>query len=262
VVPPAWTRERAVAAFAAQRAAAVEALCGAGYSTGEVDTIIAASRDVIGVRARNAYVADKALGATRLAGVPDLPADVAWPTRDGYGFDFVGQLAMADLAALDVHDALPHDGVLSLFTGHDITEESEHQLDHRIALYRAPVWPLEPPDGAAKPCGVDFEPVFTLPPPWSSWDHPLSRTDRYLDVHDSIYHWTADPVYPQSGLLGFDRPHESALAGGELMLVRLDDGEGIPYAFFESCTLCFVIAAPALARWDLAAVRSFEGASV
>ncbi len=271
---PTCTRARAAAAYAAQRDDVARVLRDAGYAPRDVDILLATGRDVIGLRARKGRVADGRVGASRLGGLPDLPAGVAWPARDGYMFDFVGQIALADLAALDIHDLLPHDGLLSLFAGHDVTPTSEWQLDVRVAHRSDALTPrdtlapalgdtgerprhLRPP----KPHGIELVPAYYLPPPWSTWLPELTRTDRYLDVHDAIYQLTGEPRFPLGGLLGFDRPHEHALAVDERMLVRLDAGEA-PYAFIESANLCFVIGGDALARWDLTAVRAYEGASI
>jgi hypothetical protein len=259
----------ALETVATQREHARAALQTAQLPAADIDALMGAGRDVIALRTRNARAPDKKPGATRLGGVPDLPTGVGWPSRDGYEYDFVGQLRMEDLATLDVHSLLPHDGVLSFFAGHDITPSSEWQLSFRVDHYRglplAPVEDLTPRPRhrrVPKPRGIDFEPVFFLPPPWSAWLPSLTRNTEYEDVYDSLYRFTTEPVFPASGLLGFDRPNEAVLESSERMLLRLEHGESIPYPFEEMVNLCFVIGADALAQRDFGAVRAFEGASI
>jgi uncharacterized protein YwqG len=58
-------------------------------------------------------------GRSRLGGSPDLPAGFAWPTwRDGE-LDFVGQLDLAEVAALGPDTGLPTAGLLLLFCSLD-----------------------------------------------------------------------------------------------------------------------------------------------
>ena len=248
--------------YAAQRDGARAALKVAGFGAADIDALTGAGRDVIALRARRARVADENVGATRLSGVPDLPAHGEWPSRPGWEYDFVGQLRLADIAAFDVHGLLPREGVLSFFAGHDVSPSSEWQLAFRVEHYRdVPLSPVVGPR-SAKLRGVDFEAVFFLPPPWSSWLPSLTRTTRYEDVYDSLYRLTTEPAFPASGLLGFDRTNEGALDANERMLLRLEHGESIPYRFEEMVNLCFVIEDEALARREFSAVRAFEGASI
>lgn len=265
------SRADAVAAYRAQRDHARATLEAAGVGPSQADALIALGRDVIAIEARNALVADKKPGATRLAGLPDLPHGGAWPSREGYVFHFVAQLRLEELAALDIHELLPHEGVLSFFAGHDVTPRSEWQLAFRVE-HHAPDVPLAPCIGDTatrprhlrqpKPSGLDFRPVFHLPPPWASWLPEVTRSRAYEDAYESLYQLTADPVHPMSGLLGFGRARELDLAADERMLLRLDAGERIPYEFVESVNLCFVLRDDALARFDLAAVRAYEGAQI
>ena len=56
---------------------------------------------------------------TRLGGAPDLPAGFEWPTWKEQDLDFVGQLDLAELAALDVETGLPQSGLLLVFAAVD-----------------------------------------------------------------------------------------------------------------------------------------------
>lgn len=59
-------------------------------------------------------------GASRFWGNPDLPSDVEYPAHadsDGYGWEyqFICQINLADIAAYDTENRLPHKGLLSFF---------------------------------------------------------------------------------------------------------------------------------------------------
>jgi uncharacterized protein YwqG len=55
------------------------------------------------------------LGASRLGGLPDLPAGTAWPAWQGRSLSFLAQLNLADLAAFEAAAPLPPTGLLSFF---------------------------------------------------------------------------------------------------------------------------------------------------
>ncbi len=55
------------------------------------------------------------LGDSRFSGLPDLPPGVAWPERDGVPMEFVAQIRLADIAAHDPENDLPHSGSLLFF---------------------------------------------------------------------------------------------------------------------------------------------------
>jgi uncharacterized protein YwqG len=55
------------------------------------------------------------VGASRLGGVPDLPADLAWPEWKGLPQSFVAQLRLDDLHAYDKDNLLPSKGMLWFF---------------------------------------------------------------------------------------------------------------------------------------------------
>src|ERR1700754_3698688 len=61
-----------------------------------VDRIVAAALPGAGLGAGG----DGAVGRPRLGGDPDLPAGMKWPTCRGKRMSFLGQLPLADLAAV------------------------------------------------------------------------------------------------------------------------------------------------------------------
>jgi uncharacterized protein (TIGR02996 family) len=58
-------------------------------------------------------------GASRIGGLPDLPADAEWPTYEGEPLGFLAQINFAELRASPVARALPAGGVMSVFCLHD-----------------------------------------------------------------------------------------------------------------------------------------------
>jgi hypothetical protein len=62
---------------------------------------------------------DAPVGASRIGGLPDVPADFEWPREaDGSPLCFIAQINLADLPRLTDHP-LPTTGMLSLFVGTD-----------------------------------------------------------------------------------------------------------------------------------------------
>lgn len=118
------------------------------------------------------------LGASRIGGAPDLPADVEWPTTDnGQPLPFIAQIRLADIATLDQEGDLPHDGLLSFFyavndAGGGLRIEDDATAwcvlwtrDDAAPLARrpSPAALAEAPDGRFPACAVAFAHRLTLP---------------------------------------------------------------------------------------------------
>lgn len=110
------------------------------------------------------------LGASRLGGQPDLPADFEWPAHEGEPLGFLGQFNLRDLGALPCAAALPAEGQLAFF--YDWTREpwGFDPKDRTAArVVYVPGGPLVRhllPAGLADfdyPSPVTFEPLFTIP---------------------------------------------------------------------------------------------------
>lgn len=88
------------------------------------------------------------IGASRLGGLPDLPADFAWKYYEGKPLTFIAQFRFADLAPYDVENVLPRDGMLYFFYEMDsqpwgIYDERDgwavvYVDDARVPLVRTP----------------------------------------------------------------------------------------------------------------------------
>lgn len=224
-------------------------------------------RDVIAIVPRKARKADAALGASRLGGIPDLPVDEAWPTKEDGEVHFVAQLRLEDLAPFDLHRRLPPRGLLSFFQG--FGTRGAYAIDGRARYFPdAPsgLAPLPRPGRRKgfKIVGVDFEPRAMLPPHSSRWVPLEGPDDPYVALFDGLYRtYAEDDDYTRfHGLFGFDRPRELEQREGEVLLLRLDQGDGVPYDFVESVCAYYLIQEPALCAADFTSVRLHEGASI
>jgi hypothetical protein len=156
------------------------------------------------------------LGTSRLGGVPDLPADVAWPARDGGLLTFIGQVNLADVPRLPV--PLPAAGMLYFILGID---EPASNIDHEVLFWDGPADRLsraEEPDESAflnedctvfRPAGVRFVPAVSLP---SFFRDP--SLDEFSDRLEELRQKLGGPSSPRkpSQLLG----HPLAVAGDPL----------------------------------------------
>jgi hypothetical protein len=113
------------------------------------------------------------LGAIRLGGLPDLPPGVEWPMKDGILLEFVGQFRLADLALYDAEDRLPPTGMLYFFFDGMLTGYGQ-PTRCAVIYHDGPLDALERCAAPSheygrqlnifKPCALDIETVWTLPP--------------------------------------------------------------------------------------------------
>jgi len=180
----------------------------------------------------------------------------------GFDFVFLCQIDLADLAPLDVGHRLPPAGLLSFFVGVEaiIGMHTDYAREGRV-LYHPPGTPLEPfwrSWGTPRHRGMAFELAPALPP----WNSRLVGHDdpAYCDLYDQLER--EDRNRPKTGLFGFDRVYEEALAPTEEMLLAAWADGNIDYPFVESVNLCFAIDRAALRRRDFSSVRCWEGISL
>ena len=106
------------------------------------------------------------IGASKLGGVPDLPAGVAWPEwKTGY-LTFVAQVNLAELPEID---SFPNGGMLSFFYDREQSAwgfDPNHKEGFRLwyfpetsRLIRA----VEPQPSIFPCAGLSFEPFLSLP---------------------------------------------------------------------------------------------------
>lgn len=133
-------------------------------------------------------MAEIAMGESRFGGVPDLPADFEWPTRNGHPLSFATQL---DLAVADAPD-LPREGWLVFFF--DALEEPDgwdpgDAGGAHVAYFDGPLSSLirraaEPNADIAtpwEPCAVSFAVAADLPDPGDSPFTSTATLEDWLD---------------------------------------------------------------------------------
>lgn len=113
------------------------------------------------------------VGASRIGGQPDLPADVAWPEFQGAPLSFIAQIALAEVPEGPARSLLPADGHLWFFYasdqstwGFDSKDAGSARVLHRpdgTAL--APTAPPDalPDEGRFEACEVTFVSFQDLP---------------------------------------------------------------------------------------------------
>lgn len=144
------------------------------------------------------------IGWSRLGGLPDLPADVAWPRWQGRHLTFVAQLDLGDPALAG--DVLPDDGVLLFFCATDDVLSgrlAEHRRSARVihvpaAALAAPE-PGRPPRGptaTARPQAVRLSRELMLPRVWSAPVEALALDDG----EDTAWERLRDALAAHQGL--------------------------------------------------------------
>src|SRR5687768_10178250 len=80
-----------------------------------------------------------AVGASRIAGPPDLPADIEWPVFGQRRLPLVLQLALADVAVFPAASRLPGEGTLWFFAAQLADwPDAPHMIDIPAAVRWAP----------------------------------------------------------------------------------------------------------------------------
>lgn len=155
------------------------------------DVVRALARPSVRLVASRADDAAIPVGATKIGGAPDLPADFAWPTRAGRRLAFVAQIAFAQLRRLaPVTPELPSDGLLWFF--YDAEQQPWGSRDESDGWHVAGQVGTETlvrhPDAPAFPaCAIDMFVELTLPPIRSALARSLGEAfDRYTDLHESF----------------------------------------------------------------------------
>lgn len=140
------------------------------------------------------------VGASKLGGSPDLPADTPWPTDAERPMVFVGQINFAEVAGLvEDRGLLPPAGVLSLFVVSDDIGPSNrfhvHFTEAPVALSRAKP-PAELADGERfEPVALRPEHELSLPPPQSAVLGGLGLSASETAAYESIVESDDEPTH-------------------------------------------------------------------
>ena len=143
------------------------------------ERLVALARQSIRLHSERVDESEMPIGASRLGGRPDLPADFRWPVYDSLPQSFIAQINLADTASLDLDGVLPSEGLLSFFYdsdqrvwGYDPAQDGAWMVTYSppgIELVRR-----EPPDampekGVFNSMRLRIEAELTFAP-WESFD--------------------------------------------------------------------------------------------
>lgn len=129
------------------------------------DALIAAARPALRI-SRHAEKA--AIGASKIGGAPDLPADMGYPKHAQLPMTFVAQLDLADLHTAQPDIPFPSQGLLSFF----LPENDNDLSDCESVFYFSETDTLRRLEGPSSvdvfdPHTLSFEPELSLPEPFS-----------------------------------------------------------------------------------------------
>lgn len=142
----------------------------------DADTLIDLLRPSIRIAAVRTDLKTLPKGASRFAGLPDVPPDFQWPTIEGRPLNLLAQIRLSDVSTLDVDQQLPSSGWLCFFTeistgpppgGSGPRQRVRWKVVHFDADVNAlrrlePPQPLEIP---FSPCALHFRGEWNLPSP-------------------------------------------------------------------------------------------------
>ncbi|MCW3062046.1 MAG: hypothetical protein JWQ02_3867 [Capsulimonas sp.] len=165
------------------------------------------------------------LGQSRIGGLPDLPADIKWPTASGYNQShidradpllFLAQINLADIAEYDPDSLLPHSGLLLFFAANWVNVVSEYRLSDGLwkVIYVEDITTLKPafapelPEGLLededysqkapkghmfRPSAIEFSVEMTIP---QAFEHPAVQLIRSTDEGDEAFWNLKELLYP------------------------------------------------------------------
>jgi uncharacterized protein YwqG len=139
------------------------------------------------IRLTRAAASPARCGASRLGGVPDVPAGFEWPRWGDTSLAFLGQIDLREAAALLPESPLPPSGLLLFFYAADLRPsglEPGHRGSCRVVL-AGEGEPLQPdPEGRASfaEYPLELSRELTLPPAYSLQVEPLGLEDEEFEA--------------------------------------------------------------------------------
>jgi uncharacterized protein YwqG len=130
-------------------------------------------------------------GRSRLGGAPDLPSGVDWPTWNGRELAFLGQVSLADVAAVADPTALPSDGLVLFFFDLDRRPSGlapAHRGSCRVLLVPdgIEVQPRTTRAPALRELPVELSRELMLPSAWSLAAEPLELSADEMDAWEEL----------------------------------------------------------------------------
>src|SRR5947209_16331348 len=157
------------------------------------------------------------IGASKLGGVPDFPADIVWPQWKDVPQSFIAQMRLEDIQAYDIDNVLPHRGMLWFFYdaqqetyGADPADRGGWQVLFKEGdltnLQKTPFPAKLPAASKFNACSPGFasEITFSQQPPLEISD--LDWTDEDQKKYESVLSSFASQtgrITPRHRMLGF-----------------------------------------------------------
>jgi uncharacterized protein YwqG len=141
------------------------------------------------------------VGTSKFGGLPDAPANFAWPEWDDQPLAFLGQINLAEIAGISINAPLPSSGLLSFFYDAEQStwgSDPDEKGSWRVYWFapqtlQRTLSPIPPPDYANyKPCTLSFAAGVSFPSRDSLYIQELHLSDE----EDNKYHefWLAGVV--------------------------------------------------------------------
>jgi uncharacterized protein YwqG len=131
------------------------------------------------------------LGASRIGGLPDLPPDMQWPTRNGRPCEFIAQINLSEASPYDVTGLLPKEGTLLFFYDgreyEDVHYQNFQKGGETIRYFTSDIAALERanyPEALQelqryRVCSITFETDWMLP----HWSEAAIRLEQQVLGH-------------------------------------------------------------------------------
>lgn len=144
-----------------------------------------------------------ALGASRIGGLPDVPAEFEWPCVERLPLAFIAQVQLNDVSGFEPQDVLPSSGWLLFFYeakeepwGFDPAHCSKWKVlyfDQEVGKLERASRPALPEESDFRLCAVEFEAELTVPCPGVlSADGVVPAFSKQWDQYYDLYQETWD----------------------------------------------------------------------
>lgn len=174
-------------------------------------------RNSIRLLTKPADEANQPIGASKLGGLPDLPAHISWPSWQGVPQSFIAQIRLEEVQTYNTQKLLPPKGMLWFFYaaqqdiyGDDPSNKGAWQVffaESGLEHLRRLTAPAQlPQDARFKPCSLSYASELTLAVqpeleiPGLQWDN---EQQKKYDTVFAAFHKDDDFSIPHHRMLGF-----------------------------------------------------------
>jgi uncharacterized protein YwqG len=155
------------------------------------------------------------LGQSKFGGMPDLPANLEWPSMNSAPMEFIAQIQLAEAQPYDSANLLPSHGLLSFF--YDASQETYgadpkdkaglkvlYLTEEASSLQRTDLPPLLPAEARSRVCSVGFSQELTMTLQPNLEVSTLKWSDDDQEKYDSALQALAGgSQHPIHRMLGF-----------------------------------------------------------